>query len=138
MHLTQLLYRLFCVFLKMSAPPPPFASKCMKCHPLPRRLLGIFLKFQPLPRVPKGPKDGQREPKGTPKGDKGSQREPKRQSKGSQSPAGGPNYINKLPINRPSGRYVIAFNQFGSRVPVSPLLYIRFNFASRTKPWLLP
>ena len=92
------------------------------------------------PKTTKGtPKDGQREPKGTPKGAKGSQREPKvgpkaakgtpktptgspkgsqRESQGAQSrPKGGqrPNYINKLPINRPSGHYV---NRCGINQPL--------------------
>ena len=46
-------------------------------------------------REPKEPKVGPKEAKGTPKGPKGSQRDKI--------------YIKKLPINRPSGRYVIPY-----------------------------
>ena len=70
---------------------------------------------QRCPKTANGsPKAGQRGPKSTQREPKGDQSRPKSVPMGSQrwpktakgSP-GGPNYINKLPINRPSGRYVI-------------------------------
>ena len=69
---------------------------------------------QRYPKTANGsPKAGQRGPESTQREPKGDQSRPKSVPMGSQrwpktakgSP-GGPNYINKLPINRPSGRYV--------------------------------
>ena len=70
---------------------------------------------QKCPKMATGsPSDGQRGAQSTPKGAKGRPKSPQKHPRGSQrchkmakgSP-GRPNYINKLPINRPSGRYVI-------------------------------
>ena len=65
---------------------------------------------------PRGPKAPQREPKGDQSRPKsvpmGSQRWPKT-AKGSP---GGPNYMNKLPINLPSGRYVNCLTIAASRI----------------------
>ena len=90
----------------------------------------VFYLYRAPPPSPLGLKGSQgpprattgspRAPQGTPKGPqrtaKGSPRAPQREPKGAQSrPKGdqrqhrGPNYINKLPINRPSGRYVIIY-----------------------------
>ena len=95
----------------------------------PRRAKGTPRAPQDAPKRTKGtPKDGQMGPKGTQKGAKGSQRAPKgsqraptgsqKERKGTQkgargSPKSAPrkpkgqDLYFKLPINRPSGRYVI-------------------------------
>ena len=68
-------------------------------------------------RSPRAPQRSQKEPKVSPKAAKGTSKTPKGSPKGSQrEPQGAQSrpkgsqrhlYINKLPINRPSGRYVI-------------------------------
>ena len=88
--------------------------------------------FNKIANVAQGlPKESQREPKGRPKGPKGAQRTPRgsprapqrvkteakvgpggakgvpKAPKGGQRKPKGKIYIKKLPINRPSGRYVL-------------------------------
>ena len=119
----------------LSKTPSKVSSKFSEDSPLSSIIVGNFYEFQPgsiCPRTAKGiPEGGQREAKGTPKGTKGAQRTPKgaqRTPKGSprvpkgvkrasKSAQGRPKalqrsqrekiYTKKLPINRPSGRYVI-------------------------------
>ena len=114
--------------------PSIIVGFAVKLQPLSSIIVGNFYEFEPgpiCPRTAKGtPKGRQREPKGIPKGTKGAQRTPKgspRAPKGvkrrPKSAQGKPKalqrhpkeakgsqrekiYIKKLPINRPSGRYV--------------------------------
>ena len=116
----------------------------VKLQPLSSIIVGNVYEFQAgsiCPRMAKGSSEGgKREAKGAPKGTKGAQRTPKgaqRTPKGSprvpkgvkrasKSAQGRPKvlqtsrrekiYTKKLPINRPSGRYVIknrGFPRFG-------------------------
>ena len=63
--------------------------------------------------IPKEPKGTPKEPKVSPKAAKDTSKTPKGSPKGSQGAQSRPKagqrhlYINKLPINRPSGRYVV-------------------------------
>ena len=75
-----------------------------------RRLKGSQRHSSRPQRVPQVTWDGEVEPKSTPKGAKGSPRSSQRKPKEPQRhprEASGALYINKLPINRPSGRYVM-------------------------------
>ena len=80
-----------------------------------RKMTSVFEGF---PKgSPKDPRVADRDPKGTPRDAKRKKRMPSRQPKGVQGcPKGSPEvlqrepkglYMHELPINRPSGRYVI-------------------------------
>ena len=67
---------------------------------------------KPPTRGPTSARDSEVDSKGTPKGAKGFPRSPQRKPKAPKRhprEASGASYICKLPINRPSGRYVITY-----------------------------